>query len=63
MRRRHFAAWPTAMTSAHMTSAGMTGIALFLAGAHGLLLRGGDEGVNLLPFLPMDLLDLLPLLR
>jgi len=51
------------MTSAHMTSAGMSGIALFLAGAHGLLLRGGDEGVNLLPFLAMDLLDLLPLLR
>jgi hypothetical protein len=51
------------MTSAHMTYAGMTGIALFLAGAHGLLLRRADEGVNLLPFLPMDLLDLLPLLR
>jgi hypothetical protein len=51
------------MTSSNMTGATVTRIALFLAVAHGLLLRGGDERVNLLPLLSMDLLDLLPLLR
>jgi hypothetical protein len=50
------------MSSSNMAAAGMTGIALFLASVHSLLLRGGDEGVNLLPFLSMDLLDLLSLL-
>jgi hypothetical protein len=38
-------------------------IALLLARPHSLLLRGSDQGVDLLPFLAMDLLNLLPLLR
>ena len=36
------------MTAPHITSTAMTGVTMFLAGAHGLLLRGGDEGINLL---------------
>jgi len=53
---------PTAVPSSRMTAA-VTRIALLLARPHGLLLRGSDQGVDLLPFLAMDLLNLLPLLR
>jgi hypothetical protein len=51
------------MDPSGMTATAVTGVALCLARVHGLLLRGCDQGVTLLPFLPMDLLDLLPLLR
>jgi hypothetical protein len=50
------------MSPSGMTAA-VTWVSFFLARSHGVLLRGCDQGVNLLPFLPMDLLDLLPLLR
>jgi hypothetical protein len=43
-------------------AAAVSTVALFLTRAHGLLLRRRDDGLDLLPFPFMNLLDLPPLL-
>jgi len=52
----------SAVPASKMSAAAVTAVAPLPARPHGSLLRRCDYGLDLLPFLLMDALDLLPLL-